>query len=191
VIKDPGEFLTNVVPACFFVLLLSGSAQFVAASPPSKYEYVGSKPCAECHMSKQKGNQYVHWLSSRHAFAYWRLATDWAKFLASRREDYKHIQEPIKEERCLKCHYAGAQDAESRYASTFNKEEGVGCEACHGPGSAYMEPSVMQDRKQFLEHGGVIPDETICKKCHRDEQFEYEVWVKKIAHPRPDKASEP
>ncbi len=153
-----------------------------AAQDQPKPEYVGSEQCARCHMPAETGDPYVKWLRSRHALAYWRLATDWSKFLASRRETYRDVEEPIQEERCLMCHHTGAQDPNTGRAPTFRKEEGVGCEACHGPGSEYMALSVMKDRAQFLAKGGVIPDEQVCKKCHRDDRFRYEEWVKKIDH---------
>lgn len=169
------------------LLLCTFSIAFMTtpATAQKKLRYVGSKACAECHKDEQQGNQYVKWLSSRHNLAYWRLATDWAKHLASQREEYKDITEPIKEERCLKCHAMGGHDSEAEFAPTFYKEQGIGCEACHGPGSAYMEQSIMEDREKFLENGGVIPDEKVCRQCHRDDQFQFDEWFKKIAHPKP------
>jgi hypothetical protein len=68
----------------------------------------------------------------------------------------------------------------------FRKEEGVGCEACHGPGSEYMKSEIMEDREQFLKHGGIIPDEARCKECHGDDEFHFEERLEKIAHPKPD-----
>jgi hypothetical protein len=149
-----------------------------------KPKYVGSKQCGECHKGKEHGNQYVKWLASPHNVAYWRLATDYSKFLVSQREEYKDIEDPLEAERCLKCHSTGGDDPDAQFAPTFSKEQGVGCEACHGPGSEYMEQSVMEDRQKFLENGGVIPDEKVCRNCHTDDQFQYDESFKKIAHPK-------
>lgn len=153
-----------------------------------EYEYVGSKACATCHSGRETGGQYIQWMQSRHALAYWHLATDWAKFLASIREEYADIEAPIEEPRCLKCHVAGAQDEDGRFAESFRKEEGVGCETCHGPGSAYIDPEIMADRNLFVANGGRVPDEATCRQCHQDDRFHFDKRLPKIAHPRPARA---
>ncbi len=147
--------------------------------------YVGSQACRECHLGDEHGNQYMQWVTSRHASAYWRLATDWAKLLASFRPAYRDVTEPISEKRCLLCHITVAQDPEALAAGSYRIEEGVGCEVCHGPGSLYMDPEIMSDREQFLAHGGVVPDETTCLRCHRNpERFDFATWWPKIDHTR-------
>jgi len=149
------------------------------------HRYVGSQVCAKCHLAEDAGGQSVRWMQSPHARAYWELKTDWARFLASVRDEYQDIEDPSAEWRCLKCHVAGAQDQDAGPAPTFRQEEGVGCEACHGPGSAYVDPAIMADRKAFLAHGGQIPDETTCRTCHEDDRFQYEERLLEVAHPRP------
>lgn len=148
----------------------------------SKYAYVGSQKCASCHLNSEHDNPYVTWLRSRHALAYWRLATDWAVFLGSLREEYRDIERPIEEPRCLKCHTTGAQDWPADPATVVRPEEGVGCEACHGPGSAYIDPEVMADSNRFIENGGAIPGELTCRRCHRDENFAFDELWPKIKH---------
>jgi hypothetical protein len=146
-------------------------------------QYVGSQVCAECHLGQQHGNEYVPWLSSRHAAAYWRLATDWALFLAHQRPHYQDVTDPIQDDRCLLCHTTGAQDPDALFAASFDPKEGVGCEACHGPGSMYVEAEVMADRSVFLEAGGRIPGAETCAGCHRNpDQFDFEQWWPRIAH---------
>ncbi len=154
------------------------------------HRYVGSQVCRECHLTEATGRQSVHWMSSAHARAYWELKTDWARFLASVRDEYQDIEDPSAEWRCLKCHVTGAQDQVAKPAGTFRQEEGVGCEACHGPGSAYTDPTIMADREAFLANGGRIPDETICRTCHEDDRFQYEERLPRIAHPRPTDSGE-
>ena len=151
--------------------------------------YVGSDACIKCHTDPEKGNQYVSWVQSRHGLAYWRLATDWAKLLARFRPYYKDMTEPIKEDRCLLCHVTAAQDPGAIFGKTYRIEEGVGCETCHGPGSLYLDPDVMTDRKKFLAAGGIVPNEETCTKCHRrPENFNYTEWVKKIDHKNPNRS---
>jgi len=150
-----------------------------------EYRYVGAQVCQECHLAEATGGQSVHWMKSAHARAYWELKTDWARFLASAREEYRDIEDPSAEWRCLKCHVTGAQDRVARPADTFRAEEGVGCEACHGPGSAYVDPAIMTDRAAFLASGGRVPDEMTCRTCHEGEVFQYEERRPRIVHPRP------
>jgi hypothetical protein len=152
------------------------------------FQYVGSQVCRECHLAEATGRQSVHWMKSAHARAYWELKTDWARFLASVRDEYRDIEDPSAEWRCLKCHVTGAQDRVSRPAETYRQAEGVGCEACHGPGSTYVNPAIMTDRAAFLANGGRIPDETTCLGCHEDAGFRYAERLPRIAHPRPAEA---
>jgi hypothetical protein len=145
--------------------------------------YVGSHACKECHFRGEHGGEYLQWITSRHAGAYWRLATDWAQQLASLRPAYEDVTNPITDDRCLLCHVTAAQDPDALLAEGFRKEEGVGCETCHGPGSLYMDENVMNDRAQFLARSGIIPDEKTCSKCHRNAQrFDFKTWWPKINH---------
>jgi hypothetical protein len=148
--------------------------------------YVGSKACRQCHSGGERGGPYVQWLQSRHAHAYWRLGSDWALYLARLRPHYRDLETPISDDRCLLCHTSGAQDPDSLFADGYRVEEGVSCEACHGPGSEYIDPKVMADRGAFLANGGVIPDESTCRSCHRaGDRFDFATWWPKIAHPTP------
>ena len=148
--------------------------------------YVGSRVCRDCHRGAEHGHQDVKWLQSRHAHAYWRLAADWALFLARLRPHNADVADPRTDERCLLCHIAGAQNPDSLYADTFRREEGVSCEACHGPGSEYADPEVMADRARFLAAGGILPDERTCRSCHRaGDSFDFKAMWSKIAHPNP------
>jgi hypothetical protein len=174
--------IINLKLLLFLPLYLSLLALPVLAED---FQYMGSKQCAKCHMSKSVGSQYVQWLQSRHAQAHWRLASDWSKFLAKQRDKYKHIDEPIKAPECLRCHHTGAQNKGAKYAPSYNAEEGVGCEACHGPGSAYMDPLIMSDRKEFLAHGGIVPTIETCTRCHHNpSRFDFKSFYRKIIHPK-------
>lgn len=146
-------------------------------------QYVGSGECRACHLGEAHGNPYLRWISGRHASAYWRLATDWALFLALQRPYFQDMENPREDHRCLLCHATAAQEPDALFAETFKVGEGVGCEACHGPGSLYRDPGVMSDREAFLAAGGRIPDEATCQSCHRNpEQFQFEEWWPRIAH---------
>jgi hypothetical protein len=148
----------------------------------SRLEYVGSGQCRSCHAQGKDGGEYIAWLRSGHASAYWRLATDWAQFLASRRDEYSQVTAPIEEPRCLACHTVGGHEGDPPRGDGLRVEQGVGCESCHGPGSAYLDPGIMADRARFLANGGRIPDQTVCVTCHRDEHFDFEERRPKIRH---------
>ncbi len=145
--------------------------------------YVGSHVCMSCHSGGESGGAYVRWISSRHAAAYWRLATDWSLFLAHQRPYFQDVTDPRADARCLLCHTTAAQDPDALFVQTFGREQGVGCEACHGPGSAYIDPQVMANRAAFVEAGGLVPNENTCLQCHRNpDRFSFEEWWPRIAH---------
>ena len=136
-----------------------------------------------CHSAAEHGNPAVSWMRSRHGHAYWRLGADWALFLAKLRPHYADLERPIGDDRCLLCHVNGRQDDDALFGAGYREEDGVGCEACHGPGSLYVDPEIMTDREAFIANGGRVPDENTCRGCHRNsERFDYaEMWPK-IAH---------
>lgn len=149
-------------------------------------EYVGSQKCGECHASGEFGGPYLLWLRSRHGSAYWRLSTDWAGVLASQRPHFGDLTNPAEDDRCLNCHTTGALDEMALFSRDFRIEEGVGCEACHGPGSAYANRETMASREAFLAAGGRIPSAGTCLGCHRNpEAFSFDTWWPRIAHNRP------
>jgi len=121
-------------------------------------------------------------MASRHSRAFHTLSTDQARGLAASREEYRDITDPSREGRCLMCHVTGAQNSLATFGEAFSDNQGVGCEACHGPGAAYTDPAVMADREAFLASGGKIPDEVTCRECHRDEGFRFLERLERIRH---------
>ncbi len=158
---------------------------YVLAGGPHKY--VGVKKCAMCHKSESKGNQYAKWLSSAHARAYERLAAPEAAESAKKKGVTGNPQEAPQ---CVKCHVTGYGEDAGLFGEGFVKADGVQCETCHGAGSDYLSLSVMKDKAQAIQAGLVIPTKELCVKCHNPEspnykEFNYDEYVKKIAHPRP------
>jgi Cytochrome c554 and c-prime len=101
--------------------------------------------------------EYEHWQQTAHARAYWTLV------------ERNKASDPT----CLPCHttgYGSLQDPRARF-------ENVQCEACHGPAEAHPNP-----RKE-LEHA----EEHGCRVCHNptnSPNFRYDVYVRKIVHPK-------
>lgn len=165
--------------------LMLGMAQDAAAGP----ELVGSPKCKACHKSKT-GDQWKIWTESKHAGAFETLASDAAKKIAAE----KGIEDAQTAAECLKCHatkaFLGAEvvvSAKGKYADT----EGIGCEACHGPGSDYKSKKVMVDSEASKAAGLVrVKSADACAKCHNEESptfkgFEFEERWAEIAHPVP------
>jgi len=156
----------------------------------AKFQYIGIEKCATiCHKSEKQGSQLGIWQESKHSKAFVTLATPFAKELLKKAGKEG---DPQKSPVCLECHSTGYGKDKSTFAATFKIEEGVTCEACHGPGSAYRSISIMKDKEKFLASGGIIPKEKDCLKCHTPKahqlfEFKFEERAKKIAHPVPKK----
>jgi hypothetical protein len=150
------------------------------------YSYVGVDGCKMCHRSPAKGNQFGKWEEAAHSRAYTELASDKAKEIAAE----KGVGDPQTAAACLKCHVTGHDAPADRKAKTYKAEDGVGCESCHGPGSAYKAMAVMRDHQKSVDAGMLVPDENTCKSCHNEESptfkgFNFEEAFKAIAHPNP------
>ena len=103
--------------------------------------YKGAPSCKICHKTDQV---YPTWEETAHAGAFSSLS-----------------EEQRSNETCLECHATGV-------TAKGKLLEGVQCEACHGPGSAYAKKSIMEDREQAVANGLIIPDQKTCLRCHTD-----------------------
>ncbi len=120
------------------------------AEEQEQFEYVGHQKCKICHKE-----QHATWLETGHANAF-DLLTD----------------EEKKKPECVSCHITG---------KTADGEllEGVQCEACHGPGSEYKSPKIMNKKKwaaepekytqMAMDAGLIMPHEAVCTQCHKKE----------------------
>ena len=147
------------------------------------FTFVGSAACRECHFAEDGSGPFDVWMNGRHSRAWTTLTTDQAKELAASREEYREITDPSQDQRCLMCHVTAAQNPFAEWRSgARGSDEGVGCEACHGPGSGYITAEIMTSRQAFLANGGRIPDELTCRHCHRDEAFDFTERLARIRH---------
>ena len=92
-----------------------------------------------------------------------------------------------KDPKCLKCHVTAFGVEKKWMGKKLTQEEGVSCEACHGPGEKYKSMKVMKDHEAGIQNGLVVPNEVTCKACHNPEnpfhkEFKYEEYLKKIQH---------
>jgi len=171
-----------VIVAAVSALLIT-SAAFSGEKP----KYIGAVKCKPCHNTTKSGKQYSIWAERPHAKAYENLLSDHSQKIAKE----KGIADASKSESCLKCHATAYSAPAEQKAETYKMEEGVSCEACHGPGELYKSMKVMKSRELALENGMILPDEALCKGCHNPEsptykEFAFAEAVKQIAHPTPE-----
>jgi hypothetical protein len=144
--------------------------------------YVGSDKCNACH-----AKEYEVWEGSKHAEAFEAL------------DDTRLTQAPKNRKtdgECVVCHTVGFG-----YKTGYKNEQttahlkGVGCENCHGPGSAHVANP--KDKALNLamspwkvNPGDALPqievrvDTKYCFTCHdtdNDPHFKFDFW-RKIAH---------
>lgn len=149
--------------------LFLGAGNGLAAPP----KYMGVTRCQSCH-GVPPSVVFGRWAESAHARAYKTLGSDKAKTLAAA----LGVGEPKKAQECLVCHTTGYGERSGRYSSGFTLEEGVSCEACHGPGQKYSRFEVMskvamlrqrkpeQGAQYAAEFGLLYQGREGCASCH-------------------------
>lgn len=154
------------------------------AESGGEHAYVGSKKCKKCHIKEHKS-----WAKTKHASALDALKPGEApevkaKFNIDVAKDF------TTDETCLACHVTGfgkeggytTPDPEDKKAVRKAKALAVvGCEICHGPGSAYIkihEEVFRSKRKykveEFYAAGMAKVDENTCLQCHNDKNPTYD-----------------
>jgi len=173
----------------FIAVCVALSVAFVLADEDAKPKYVGTKACKGCHGKDNIGNQYKIWSEGPHAKTYTELGEKAAKDVA---EKAGVKDDPQKAKECLVCHVTAYGVDKEQLDSGYSAEEGVTCEACHGPGSEYKKTHIK--KKDDAKKQGFVakPDEKSCKVCHNEKsptykEFKFDEKVKKIAHPNPKK----
>jgi excinuclease UvrABC ATPase subunit len=170
----------------FFILFLF---PLTSALAQGNFTYIGAEACGMCHKTEKQGSQLTIWQNSAHAKAFETLKTEEADRIAME----KGFNEPAaKTWECLKCHVTGFNLDATMLGKKFKVEDGVQCETCHGPGSAYKDMKVMKDRNLAIEKGLIVHDklEDFCISCHNEESPTYvemdfnEAW-EKIRHDVP------
>ncbi|MCP4643607.1 MAG: hypothetical protein GY851_24375, partial [bacterium] len=155
--------------------------------------YTGSHQCGQCHKGPEYGFQYSRWRMSPHARAYAVLATPEARKIAA---DMNVEGDPILSEKCLECHMTAANTSEEKWMPTYSIDEGVGCEACHGPGSVHEATAEVGHAFAEIKKSLAKVDEQTCTRCHNGihgKQFDYAASLQRIDHPTelPQVADEP
>lgn len=162
---------------------------FIFIQAQNDFTYIGLDGCAMCHKTEKQGSQLSIWQNSKHSKAYETLKTEKANQIAAE----KGFKTPaVETAECLKCHATGYNLDASMLGKKFKVEDGVQCETCHGPGSAYKDMKVMKDKDLSIKNGLVVHDklEKFCISCHNAESPTFvdmnveEAW-QKIKHEKP------
>ena len=156
-------------------------------------QYGGVATCKACHLTKKSGAQYKIWKAGPHAKALATLKTPEAKAAAKK----LGIEDPSTSDKCLKCHVTAYTVDASLKGPKLKMEEGVGCEACHGPGSEYKKRAIItgiwKGKLKAEDYGLIKPvTEKVCMTCHNEEsptfeKFYFKESYAKIVHLVPKK----
>jgi hypothetical protein len=156
--------------------LLAGRCLMAADSAePSKYTGPGSCSSPSCHGGVQPRdqnsvlqNEYSTWVvRDKHAHAFSNLTNP----VGTRIAKIMGLPSPDTAPRCLACHALDVP-ADQR-ARTFDLTDGVGCENCHGPASAWLGPHTTRGWKyeRSIELGlydtrDLVKRTEKCLTCH-------------------------
>src|SRR5207302_10446931 len=162
----------------FFFLSLAGLrayAQSGSAAMPPKYLGPGSCSAVACHggvqpmsaTSAQQNESSVWFVQDKHAKAYSALQNPVSQRMAA----ILGIGKAQESQKCLACP-ALAVPAALR-GRDFDLNEGVSCESCHGPSSAWLGPHTLKGwtAKQSVALGmfdtkDLAHRAEICMTCH-------------------------
>ena len=134
----------TILAVLFALGLLADAAVARPSQQTAERNFTGAGSCASssCHGSvwprtggKIDQNEYFVWASKdKHSKAYSVLLEPRSKRIARN----MRIDRPETDAACLNCHAVNAPAA--KRAATFEISDGVGCESCHGPASAWLGP---------------------------------------------------
>jgi YVTN family beta-propeller protein len=154
--------------------------------------YIGAQACGKCHDGPQMGHQFSKWRLSAHAKAYAALSQPEAKEITKLSGI---TEEPHRAKMCLGCHATAADEEDWQHGEEFHLEDGLQCEACHGPGSEYATEQIMKNKSKAIANGLRIYSPSDCMICHRVKGSHDAVLKKKpfnldqasltLAHPIP------
>lgn len=191
--RNPTIFLTLVAIA-------------LAASPARAGEsrYVGARVCAGCHGKTEPGNPFHAWQTSKHADAYRTLKArseskprqlgDVELWIVEvgRGTKYGLPTPAMQAKECLPCHTTAFGAEAKLLASSFDVQDGVQCESCHGPGSAHADAMAENARDGGHRPAGLKRPaderaiEAQCTGCHERSgpcgDFDFASMWPKIRH---------
>lgn len=142
------------------------------AGPPALPTYVGRAVCADCHRPAARALPCKEPPKLEHSRAFEALSLPEAAEIAA----INGIPEPPTSSRiCLGCHSTGADEGPRWWAETFDRTDGVQCEACHGAGGEHVVamtamtalPAQALQLADETESPMSVPTRAVCDSCHR------------------------
>ncbi|MBE2216302.1 MAG: cytochrome c family protein, partial [Opitutaceae bacterium] len=155
-------------PLCALALLLTAAplarAEDYYKKPAKDPLYIGTKACGECHNGPETGHQLAKWQLTAHARAYTSLAQPESREIVRLSG---LTGDPYQLRMCLGCHATASEAEDWEKLPEFRIEDGLQCEACHGPGSEYATEELMRDPARARGAGLRTPTKDDCRICHR------------------------
>ncbi len=158
---------------------------FISSLLSQEFSYVGAAKCKICHRTEKQGQQYPLWEARKHSKSFQAFSTDQAKEIAQG----AGVDNPAESPKCLTCHGPLFEKAPEL------KQEGVTCEVCHGPGSAYKKLNIMKEPAEAVKNGlklyaSADAIKAHCLTCHENahgKSFDFAAAWEKVKHPVPEK----
>jgi Cytochrome c554 and c-prime len=190
-------YFAHRVGWCVALLTLSALPNFIGAAENESAKYIGPGSCAatSCHGSVKPvadsrilQNEYSTWIiKDKHSKAYQALTGDIGERMARMLKLGSKAEDAPK---CLACHALYTTPAQR--GRPFEIADGVSCESCHGPSSAWLGPHTERQwtHEKSLALGMVDTRNVIhrtekCLECHLGSQNKF-VDHEMIAAGHPD-----
>ena len=180
--KKPVLLIGSLTVILFLFLLVH-----IPTGVAEQFQYVGNRKCIACHRA-----EFQSWQNEPHSRALDTLKPG-TKADAKIRAKFDPKKDYTADASCLVCHSVGYGKPAAPGADLTN----VGCESCHGPGSKYRSPAIMNKKKyqenrktqhkMAMEAGLTEPAEQVCTTCHNDDNpfskgFDYKKMVEMVKH---------
>ncbi len=133
--------ITLVVSMLIYQVQSAVAAPAIQSNQPANPSYAGPDSCKQCHATLVE-----RWTETRHAKAFSSPVFQ---------QDWSQKGSQIS---CLECHTTGYDSQSGKYA-----QEGITCEACHGPFQSGHPDQPMS----------IKADANLCAKCHKSTTDEW------------------
>ncbi len=174
--------ITIIVAAIFLVALIFDnrtSSIAETASEDNVAKYLGIGGCKACHFK-----QYKSWKKTKMAKTF-EVLKPGVNAEAKTELKFDPNKDYTKDPECLSCHTTGygmpggyriPSEKDTKAKKIAKENEGITCEACHGPGSLYVDghKNVKDNKRkytqeEFFKAGLYKIDAQVCIACHNQK----------------------
>jgi len=151
------RIIVIVIPTTIIAVIIISAIIYMprAVAIPPNAKYVSDKKCYLCHRQQAKNH-----IKSAHANSF--------KSLTENNQE--------KNPKCLPCHTTGySKPGGFVDVKTTPDLAGVGCQACHGPGSAHTENGLSKEQKR---QSVSLNMPNSCQSCHKIHQEHIDIKSK-------------